>query len=253
MDIQQMINDYANWLKSEIKIANFGEFFELTTPYLDRFNDYLQIYVKQEKDGTITLTDDGYIISNLLSSGMSLKSGSKRRNMLDRIVTNYSLQIDGERISTSATANNFPQKKHMLVQAMLSIDDMFELNSENVKNFFVEDIETFFNANDIYYSKDFSLVGKTGSLYTYDFHFQRTKNKPERFCKAINNVRESSRNMTIFNWIDTQDKRNNEGNLIVMLNDENKISETDIDAFKNYRIETVLFSKRQENVELFYA
>jgi hypothetical protein len=253
MDIQKMIDDYTNWLKSEITVARFGEYYELTTPYLDRFNDYFQIYVKQELGGSMTITDDGYVINNLISSGMKFKSGTKRKIMLDRIIKNFSLRLDGNAIVATATASNFPQKKHQMVQAMLYIDDMFELSSENVKDFFIEDIETFFNSNDIFFTLDFSLLGKTGSIYTYDFHFQRTRNQSERFCRALNKVNESNRNMTIFNWIDTQEKRNHEGELIAILNDENLIDAAHIDALESYDIKSVLFSKRQENLGLFRA
>ena len=253
MDIKQMIDDYANWLKREIVVSEYGEYYELTTPYLDRFSDYLQIYVKQDENGKITMTDDGYIIGNLLSSGISFKSGSKRKLMLDKIMRNYSLQLNEHSITAIATAHNFPQRKQQMVQAMLAIDDMFESRPESVKDFFIEDIQTFFDANEIYYSRDFSLIGKTGSLYTYEFHFQRTKQKPEKFCKAINRLRESNRNLTIFNWIDTQEKRNNEGQLIIILNDENRINPPDIEALKSYNIVPVLFSERQESVCLFKA
>jgi hypothetical protein len=253
VDIQKMVDDYANWLKSEIVISKYNEYYELTTPYLDRFNDYLQIYVKQDENGKITMTDDGYIIGNLLSSGISFKSGSKRKFMLDKIIRNYSLHLDRTAITTVADAQNFPQRKHLMVQAMLAIDDMFETRPENIKDFFIEDIQAFFDSNEIYYTRDFSLIGKTGSLYNYEFHFQRAKYKSERFCKAINRVRESNRNSTIFNWIDTQEKRNNEGQLIVMLNDENVVNDTDITAFKQYNIESVLFSRKQESIELFRA
>jgi len=253
MDVQEMISDYAKWLKDEITIARFGEYYELTTPYLDRFNDYLQIYVKQEPNGQITMTDDGYVISNLISSGISLKNGSKRKIMLDNIIRNFSLKLDGENIVATATRANFPQKKHQIVQAMLSIDDMFVSSAENVKNFFIEDITTFFNANDILFTPNFSLIGKTGSLYTYEFLFQRTHSQPERFCKAINKINQSKRNLTIFNWIDTQEKRGDKSELIVMLNDENQVSDSDINAFTNYNIRSVRFSERQKNIDLFRA
>jgi hypothetical protein len=154
---------------------------------------------------------------------------------------------------TTATTATFPSRKHLMVQAMLSIDDMFEVSAENVKNFFIEDVETFFKANDIFYSKDFSLIGKTGSLYTYEFHFQRTQTSPERFCKTINRVGKNNRNLTIFNWIDTQEKRNDEGKLIVILNDENPVNSADIAAFNSYNIKPVLFSQREEYVYLFDA
>ena len=45
MDIQKLINDYTQWLKSEITFSKIGEYYEITTPYLDNANDYLQIYV----------------------------------------------------------------------------------------------------------------------------------------------------------------------------------------------------------------
>ena len=164
MNIEKMID--ATWLRKEITVATFGEYVELTTPYLDRFNDYLQIYAKQNPDGTITITDDGYIIGSLISSGMTFKKGSNRQKMLEKIASKYNVSILDEEIVVTATAHNFPQKKHMMVQAMLAVDDLFVVSAENVKNMFLEDIRIYFDANEIYYSSDFSLVGKTGTIYT---------------------------------------------------------------------------------------
>jgi hypothetical protein len=256
MDIKKMINDYAEWLKKEITFANFGEYVELTTPYLDRFNDYLQIYVKQNADGTLTMTDDGYIIGNLISSGMSLKKGTNRERIVHRIANNFNVSISCEDIITTAMAHNFPQKKHMMVQAMLAIDDLFVITKENIKNMFLEDIETYFNANEIFYSKDFSLLGKTGTVYTYDFHLQKTKEKPERFCRGINRLNQSKRDLTLFNWIDTQEKRGTSSELIVMYNDDNAVANDVLIGFDNYinlKIKTMPFSNRQDSdiLELF--
>ena len=68
MDIQKLIDDYATWLKSEISIKEFGEYYEITTPYLDDANDYLQIYVKQVGD-EIYFSDDSATIGNLKMCG----------------------------------------------------------------------------------------------------------------------------------------------------------------------------------------
>jgi len=246
MDIQRMIDDYAAWLRAEITTASFGEYVELTTPYLDRFNDYLQIYVKQEENGTITLSDDGYIIGNLISSGMSFRKGTNRHKALTRIATNFNVTISGEDIITTSDARSFPQKKHMMVQAMLAIDDMYVVTAENVKDLFLDDIETYFHTNEIYFTRDFPLLGKTGTFYNYDFHFQRSKNKPERFCKGINRLNQSKRDLTLFNWMDTQEKRGNTSELIVMYNDNNTVSDDVLLGFKNYGIEAVPFSTRQD-------
>ena len=68
MDIQKLIDDYALWLKNEITFEKIGEYYEITTPYLDNANDYLQIYVKQE-DNDIFFTDDSITMHNLKMSG----------------------------------------------------------------------------------------------------------------------------------------------------------------------------------------
>jgi len=254
MDIQKMINDYAAWLKKEITTATFGEYVEMTTPYLDRFNDYLQIYAKQNSDGTITLTDDGYIVGNLVSSGMKFKTGSNRHKLLIKTAKKYNVSIVDDAIVTSATPHTFPQRKHMMVQAMLAIDDLFVVSPESVKDMFLEDIVTYFDANEIYYSEDFPLLGKTGTLYTYDFHFQRTREKLERFCRGINKLNKSKRDMVLFNWLDTQEKRGNASDLIVIYNDENYVSDDVLIGFDNYGIKIVPFSRRQEQCYLqFFA
>ena len=36
MDIQKLIDDYATWLKQEITFEKVGEYYEITTPYLDK-------------------------------------------------------------------------------------------------------------------------------------------------------------------------------------------------------------------------
>lgn len=250
MDIQARIREYTDWLYSSFTATKVGEYYELTTPYLDRLNDHLQIYVRQESNGTYFLTDDGYIIRNLISSGVSFSRSQKRRNMLEHIARNFGVSVNGNSLEVHASKSNYPQKKHMLLQTMMTIDDMFIAEPNAVKNFFAEDVGLYLDANGIYYARDFSLVGRTGSIYVYDYHIQRTQSRPERFCKAINRVTESSRNLTLFNWIDTQEKRSDKGNLILFLNDDNEIHDTDLDAFSSYGVDYILWSHRQDENSL---
>ena len=52
---------------------------ELGTPFMDRHNDGLIIYAKLEND-SIILSDDGYIIGDLLADGMTLLGKTERNN-----------------------------------------------------------------------------------------------------------------------------------------------------------------------------
>lgn len=246
MNIKEMIKDYTDWLNSNFSAVKVGEYYELTTPYLDRFNDCIQIYVRQEENGCFHLTDDGNIISNLELSGVSFDRSAKRKEMLSRIANSFGVSIKDKCLEIQATKSTYPQKKHMLLQAMMAIDDMFIAEPNAARSFFQEDVGLFLDSHDIFYSRDFSLVGKTGSIYTYEYHIQRTKTKPEIFCKPINRMSESTRNLTLFNWIDTQEKRKDAGELVLFLNDEKSIQETDLDAIQSYGIHFILWSQRQD-------
>lgn len=119
---------YLKWLKENFKSTvmktELGEFIQISTPFLDRHNDHLQIYVKKQ-EGEYFLTDAGYIISDLDMCGCDVMSSPKRKTVLSTILNGFGVQIDGEQICTKATDIDFPQKKHALIQAMLSVNDMF--------------------------------------------------------------------------------------------------------------------------------
>lgn len=62
MEIKQLIDDYIHWLKKEITFEKIGEYYEITTPFLNSANDFIQIYVRIDKD-TIFFTYDMYMVT----------------------------------------------------------------------------------------------------------------------------------------------------------------------------------------------
>lgn len=109
------IDMYVDWLKSNIKAADINDYIEITTPFLDRHNDHIQIYVKQE-NGKLTITDDSYTISDLIMSGCDLNS-SKLRSILNVILNGFGVRMKNDELYVEANFENFAQKKHMLMQA----------------------------------------------------------------------------------------------------------------------------------------
>jgi len=59
--IQPWIDKYVAWLKDKTSLRQLEDWIEITTPYLDRHNDHLQIYAKRLNGGYL-LTDDGYVL-----------------------------------------------------------------------------------------------------------------------------------------------------------------------------------------------
>lgn len=252
LDIQKLIDDYASWLKQEITFEKVGEYYEITTPYLDNANDYLQIYVRQIEND-IYFTDDSATIRNLKMEGFQFTAARKKH--LQRILNQYGVKLEGDELTCKAPVSSFAQKKHLFIQAMLRIDDMFTISKAKVSSLFLDDIQEFFSEKDIFYSDNVQFTGISGFSHNYDFLLQRSKTKPERLCQAVNNPNKSSMGNILFAWNDTKPARRNDSQLIVILNDQNTIAKGIEDAFLNYQAKVVRWSERNKdsNLQLFAA
>jgi len=94
---------------------------EITTPYLDPYNDYIQIYLKQTEDGFL-LTDSGATLSLLEESGTL--GNPKKEKCLKAILAQYGVAEQNGNLQAKATAENFTMKKHALILAILYLNDM---------------------------------------------------------------------------------------------------------------------------------
>ena len=95
LDCYQLIALYTNWLKERVRIKTIGDICELTTPFVDRHNDYMQIYVKATPSGML-LTDDGYTLRDLEISGLEFNA-ERRKNELKIILNGFGVSLDVER------------------------------------------------------------------------------------------------------------------------------------------------------------
>lgn len=252
MNIEKYIDDYVNWLKNEITFTQIGEYYEINTPFLDSSNDYLQFYVKQDGNN-IFFTDDGYTLNDLENSGF--KMTPNRKKQLTTILNQYGVRLNKKELVLSAPAIEFAKKKHAFTQCILKVNDLYLTLRSKVTSYFLDDIQDFFQEREIYCFANMQFVGKSGYAHNYDFAIQRTRNMPERLCLAINNPSRTSLSSTIFAWNDTRPARPQNSKLIVFLNDSNSISKNVEDAFRNYEIDTIRWSEREQakNITLLTA
>lgn len=89
-EISGLLDKYLSWLKSKTVVREVNGWAEVTTPYLDRHNDYLQIYIKQENDSFL-LTDDGYVLNDLELSGAKINSPKREQLLRQDLTTTLTL------------------------------------------------------------------------------------------------------------------------------------------------------------------
>jgi hypothetical protein len=247
---QQLKNAYLNWLNQKITLRDLNGVIEITSPLVDRHNDYLQIYAIPKENGII-LTDDGYIISDLLMSGLDIDSTKKRKEIFQTILNGYGVQrSEKDELFVEATIDDFPRKKHLLLQAMLTVNDMFMIARPNVQSIFLEDVEAFLIEYEIRYTDNISFTGKSGFSHKFEFVIPKSKFRPERIIKTINNPTRESSEQLLWAWSDTKETRKSDSTLYAILNDSDKPINTDvINALNRYDVKTILWSQRVKYID----
>jgi hypothetical protein len=245
-EIERLLNDYRLWLKDKTTLREVnGSWVEITTPYLDRHNDAMQIYVREENGGYI-LTDDSYTIHDLEASGCVLNT-EKRQDLLRMTVNGFGIKLDQDALQVHATAESFPLRKHNLMQAMLAVNDLFYLAKPVVESLFYEDVVAWLDANDVRYTPKVKFTGTSGYDHLFDFVIPKSRRYPERIVQAINRPTRDSAESFIYAWSDTRQVRPPESKAYAVLNDaEQPVSGGVLDAFRNYQIQPVPWSRNTE-------
>ena len=243
-DIQRLTDAYHVWLKDKTALRQVADWVEITTPYLDRHNDYIQIYARKRAHGYV-LTDDGYTITDLELSGCKLES-EKRKALLTMTLNGFGVRLEGNRLEVNATNETFALRKHNLLQAILSVNDLFFLAEPFVQSLFHEDVENWLNLCDIRFTPRPKFNGKSGFDHMFDFVIPKSRQQPERILRAINHPSRDTAEAIAFAWMDTRDVRAPDSKAIALLNDsERKIGGSVVAALENYGVEAVPWSQRE--------
>ena len=242
-EIENLMKGYREWLKDKTTLREInGSWVEITTPYLDRHNDALQIYARGEGSGYI-LTDDSYTIHDLESSGCNLDT-EKRRDLLQMTLSGFGVKLNDRAIEVRANTENFALRKHNLIQAMLAVNDLFYLAKPVVESLFYEDVVAWLDANDIRYTPNVRFTGISGYDQHFDFAIPKSKKQPERIVQAINRPTRDTALAFINAWGDTRQVRSPESKAYAVLNDEMPISGGVVEALRNYEIRPVPWTQR---------
>ena len=247
-EIKTLMDQYVAWLKSKTTLRQVADWIEITTPYLDRHNDYLQIYARRQ-NGNYILTDDGYVLDELELSGCKLES-PKRLALLQMTLNGFGVKLVDGVMEVRASKDDFPMRKHNLVQAMLAVNDLFYLASPIVSSLFLEDVIAWLDENEIRYTPSVKFTGKSGYDNLFDFVIPKSKKQPERILQAINRPSRDEAGATAFAWIDTKEVRAPDSRAYALLNDsERTVSPSVMDALQSYDVRPIPWSKRQAVVE----
>ncbi len=110
-EIRRLLGD-----PDSMTLRQVGGWVEITTAYLDRHNDHLQVYAERTGTG-FSLTDDGGTVADLETNGLPPDQNSVRW-----ILEKYGVRMDGKALTVQAETDYFSLRIRNLVRAMLEVE-----------------------------------------------------------------------------------------------------------------------------------
>lgn len=247
-ECKKLIDGYIGWLREGLQIEQVGDSCIIATPFLDRHNDEIEIYVERRGTG-LWLTDDGYTLNDLAHGGVSLDT-EKREAHLRNILQGFGVKHSGQELFVETTEKDFPQRKHNLIQAILAVNDMFVMGEESVLQLFKEDVEKFLTSKGIPIFRDFKLSGRTGFDHKFDIGLPAIGGHPEGVVQAINRLTKDRATSLAFMVADVELERG-KGSLraFAYMNDEEEaLNSENISALTAYGIRPFRWTEREASV-----
>lgn len=250
------IDSYLNWLKKDMTEFQINDnTYRLTFPYLNKDNDYIEIYVIKKDEYNYLISDDGVTLNDLQLSGFNIFNSEKRKSILESILIAHGVtKTKYNELTIECNLDNLELKKHMLSQCMVKVSDMFYLLKVNVQSLFLEDVQQFLDINRIRYVDNVAITGKSKLPTHYDFIIGHSEKAPERLIKVVNNLDVTAVKSIIFAWNDTKEVRKQDSKLYTFIQDTNKkVSQNALEALKEYDICPALWSDKNKYIDILSA
>lgn len=246
--VNEIIDKYYEFLRERTftDIETGTEWSVISTPFLGLFNDTIELYIKKNENKFL-LSDDGATLKNLEYVGSQISRSPKRKDLLDKILLTYGVQLIDEELIIEASEANVAQKKHNLISAISEINDMYMLAKHTVASIFKEDVKSYLDEQQIIYTPQFISKGSTGLEFTFDF--QIAYRHKEIVIKSFNIVNKLNLPNFLFTWEDIKSVREKiTGKQVIglaVINDEEKQLQTEyLEALKNKNADYILWSQR---------
>ena len=248
-------NQYVDWLKHRVVANPRGDVVCVSTPFLDAFNDGIQIYA-QPNGGEWILHDNGLTLENLLCQGVNLDA-ERRQALIQHACAGCGVRCSGKRLEISASMMNFPQRMHFLLSAIMRVNDLWMSAVPHAMTDFFQMVAEFFDQQDVIYTANISIPGRTVE-HPMDFVLPLPKQK-ERLLKLVASPKPQTAKLLSFSWLDIGDSRPG-AEKIVLINDvrspdafaeeeedeERGVSDKALAILRAYSDRVYLWSERQK-------
>jgi hypothetical protein len=269
---KSLVDRYLGWMRQEVSAEPRGEGCEITTPFLDRHRDQLQIYMIS-RNGQIVLTDDGYTVSELMTAGIELDNGVVRQTA-EALIRGTRVRFQGNELTTEATPDTIGERVQSFLQAMLALNTLSHISASRSATagtefdephflplversslpvspeVFQSGMERYLAQSGIKHQRGEALRGRSGLSYSVDFVIPQTQQRPLRYIKLVPKPSKIALRPVLLMVLDTQESRPPHSRFYVFLNDtRQKVSGQLLEPLQSYGVAAIRWTEREEYVQ----
>lgn len=215
MALNDISTEYLTWLKSNFIHLDRGNSQVLSTPFLDPFNDGIEIMLDTDGKEAV-LHDGGKTLENLLDMGVQIEKSERRQSIIQHAIAGCGVRMNNGRLETVITHANKAQRMHFLTTAILRLNDLWMTASPRTVTDFFEIVKEYFDEHEILYTANKSITGRTVE-HPIDFIIPLPKGR-DRLVKLISRPNIQAAKIVSFTWFDLQESQP-DAERIVLIND----------------------------------
>ncbi len=255
--VEKIIDEYMQFLRARMSYREADNGWQvITTPFLDMYNDAIEIYCKAKDDQKIIFSDGGETLNKLELAGITFNRRGKRKNIFDSILLNYGVKLKNEEIFVEVEdMRKVASAKHNLLQAIIEISDMYVMstNLNEGSKTFNEKVQKYFRDNNVVVTPKFSAKSKVGLEFTFDFQIAGLDT--EILVETFNTITTTNLAVSLFSYESIRELREEisgkKVRSISIINDEyTEIRSEYIDTFRDKDIEPILWTGRNQSENL---
>lgn len=213
--MQDLSSEYVNWLKSNLIIFERGTSQVLSTPFLDPFNDGIEILL-DITGGEMVLHDGGKTLDTLMDMGVQIEKSERRQAIIQHAIAGCGVRMNNGRLETVVTHANRAQRVHFLTISILRLNDLWMTATPRTITDFFEIVKEYFDEHNVLYTANKSITGRTVE-HPIDFIIPLPKGR-DRLIKLIARPSVQAAKITSFTWVDLKESQP-DAERIVFVND----------------------------------